>query len=211
MSTRAELKARARESIKGNIWKLFLALLLVALVPAILGGISGGMMAAGGFLAFIGGILYIAVIVVALAASIGYTKIMMKVARNQEYDIIKDTFNKDNLKVFLPLLGLAIVMCIFVTIASIVVIPGIILAYSYYFAPYMTIENGKGASNLHDCRMMMKGHKWDLFVLDLTFIGWILLCGITFGIAGIYVIPYMTVTQINFYDELKALNANVVE
>ncbi len=211
MSTRAELKARARESIKGNVWKLLLALLLVAVVPAIIGGISGAMMSAGGFLMFLGVILYFAVIAVALAASIGYTKIMMKVARNQEYDIIKDTFNLDNLKVFLPLLGLTIVMCIFVTVASIIIIPGIILGYSYYFAPYMTIENGKGPSNLHDCRMMMKGHKWDLFVLDLSFIGWMLLCIVTLGIALIYVLPYMVVTQINFYDEVKALNANVVE
>lgn len=204
MSTRAELKARARESIKGNIGKLFLALLLVCIVPAILGGISGGIATKGGIFMVIGAVIYIIAMLIAIAASIGYTKVMLKVARNQEYDIINDIFNKENLNLFLPLLGLTIVMLIFVGIASIVVIPGIILGYSYYFAPYMTIENGKGASNLHDCRMMMKGHKFDLFVLELSFIGWILLCSITFGLAGIYVIPYMTVTQINFYDEVKA-------
>ena len=204
MSTRAELKARARESIKGNIWKLFLALLLVALVPAIIGGISGAMMSAGGFLMFLGVILYFAVIVVALAASIGYTKIMMKVARNQEYDI-KDTFNKDNLKVFLPLLGLTIVMCIFVTVASIVIIPGVILGYAYYFAPYMTIENGKGPSNLRDCRMMMKGHKWDLFVLDLSFIGWALLSILTLGILDIWLTPYMEQSRVGFFQKIKEI------
>ncbi len=46
---------------------------------------------------------------------------------------------------------------------------------------------------------LMKGHKWELFYLELTFIGWWLLVGITFGIAGLWVAPYRQLTEANFY------------
>ena len=48
-----------------------------------------------------------------------------------------------------------------------------------------------------------KGYKKDLFILDLSFIGWILLSFITFGIALLWVTPYMSLTKINAYDFLK--------
>ena len=50
---------------------------------------------------------------------------------------------------------------------------------------------------------MMNGHKWDLFYLELTFIGWWLLTAITVGIAGLWVAPYVKVTETNFYLSIK--------
>ena len=49
----------------------------------------------------------------------------------------------------------------------------------------------------------MDGHKMELFVLDLSFIGWYLLCVITFGIAFIWVAPYIQATKTNFYNKIK--------
>ena len=49
----------------------------------------------------------------------------------------------------------------------------------------------------------MKGHKMNLFILQLSFIGWIILMGITCGIAGLYVLPYYNATLSNFYLEIK--------
>ncbi len=49
----------------------------------------------------------------------------------------------------------------------------------------------------------MKGHKWELFVLLFSFFWWYLLCFITFGLALIYVTPYVEATVINFYEKLK--------
>ena len=49
----------------------------------------------------------------------------------------------------------------------------------------------------------MNGHKMDLFVLELSFIGWTLLSVITFGIASIYIVPYMNATMANFYESIK--------
>jgi uncharacterized membrane protein len=53
-------------------------------------------------------------------------------------------------------------------------------------------------------REMMKGHKWDLFVLDITFIGWILLSILTLGIGMLFVTPYMQTASALFYDDLRA-------
>ena len=52
---------------------------------------------------------------------------------------------------------------------------------------------------------MMDGHKWEYFVFNLSFIGWYLLCGITFGIAAIWVVPYVTTANVMYYEKLKKL------
>ncbi|MCF0164738.1 MAG: DUF975 family protein, partial [Bacteroidales bacterium] len=51
---------------------------------------------------------------------------------------------------------------------------------------------------------MMKGHKWELFVLQLSFIGWILLSLLSLGIGLLWVIPYMQVAEAHFYEDVKA-------
>jgi uncharacterized membrane protein len=53
-------------------------------------------------------------------------------------------------------------------------------------------------------REMMSGQKWELFVLDLTFIGWILLSILTAGLGTIFVEPYMSTARAAFYEDLKA-------
>ena len=50
---------------------------------------------------------------------------------------------------------------------------------------------------------MMQGHKWELFILLLSFFWWYILCIITFGIAVIYVSPYVNATLVNYYEKLK--------
>ncbi|MBQ2923455.1 MAG: DUF975 family protein [Tyzzerella sp.] len=81
------------------------------------------------------------------------------------------------------------------------VIPSIVKGYSYSMALYILAENkGKVALEcINESKAMTDGHKMDLFVLDLSFIGWLLLCGITFGIAYIWVGPYMQATLANAY------------
>ena len=88
------------------------------------------------------------------------------------------------------------------------IIPGIIKAYSYSMSLYILAENkGKPALEcINESMAMTEGHKMDLFVLGLSFIGWGLLCAITFGIAGIWVAPYMEATFANAYNSLKPVN-----
>lgn len=55
-------------------------------------------------------------------------------------------------------------------------------------------------------RIMMTGNKWNAFVLDLSFLGWYILTGLTFGILGIfYVNPYVKQTNAALYQKLKSL------
>lgn len=86
-------------------------------------------------------------------------------------------------------------------------IPGIIKTYSYMMVPYIAAEN----SNLDRKRVfkisrkMMRGHKWEAFVLGLSFLGWNLLGALTGGILNIfYVNPYMHATYAEFYSAVKA-------
>ena len=53
-------------------------------------------------------------------------------------------------------------------------------------------------------REMMSGQKWNIFILDLTFIGWILLSILTAGLGVIFVEPYMSTARAVFYEDLKA-------
>ena len=86
-------------------------------------------------------------------------------------------------------------------------IPGIIQTYAYMMVPYIIAEN----SDLDRRRVfaisskMMRGHKWEAFVLGLSFLGWILLGAFTGGLLNIlYVNPYMHATYAEFYSAVKA-------
>lgn len=85
------------------------------------------------------------------------------------------------------------------------IIPGLIMSYAYAMTPYLAADHPElGAKATIDLsRDMMKGHKWELFVLDLSFLGWILLSIITLGIVEVfYAGPYMASTHAAFYKEL---------
>lgn len=86
-------------------------------------------------------------------------------------------------------------------------IPGIIKSYSYMLVPYILAENTSLSHTrvFELSREMMRGHKWDAFVLELSFFGWFLLSSFTGGILNIfYVNPYVYATYAEFYSALKA-------
>lgn len=87
------------------------------------------------------------------------------------------------------------------------VIPGIIKAYAYMMIPYILAENPEISKEraFEISREMMKGHKWEAFVLSLSFLGWEILGMFTVGLLGIfYVNPYVDATFAEFYTALKA-------
>lgn len=213
MSTRKELKARAKESLKGNYGKLILALIVTVLIGMAIiyiGEILVGIgTATGSFLTgFCGAIIFIVGMIATFYLTIGYSKMLLKVARNQETSL-NELFSKDNFPSTFRIVGISIVESIIVFFASYLIIPAFILPLSYAFVVYMAIDEGTGLNTIKNCRMMMKGHKWDLFVLELSFIGWIILSILTLGILSLWVAPYIAITEINFYDEVKA-NRNTV-
>lgn len=80
-------------------------------------------------------------------------------------------------------------------------IPGIIKSYSYALVPYIMAENPDIPTNkaITISRKTMKGEKWHYFVLNLSFILWYLLAIITCGIGIMFLLPYVTATQNEFY------------
>lgn len=85
------------------------------------------------------------------------------------------------------------------------VIPGIIKSYSYSMTNYIMADEPdiSALDAITKSRKLMSGHKFSLFILDISFFFWYLLAAITFGIANIYIKPYIEATKANFYLKVK--------
>ena len=86
------------------------------------------------------------------------------------------------------------------------IIPGIIKAYEYRLVPYIVSENPEISFKeaLAESKKLMMGNKWKSFVLDLSFIGWDILSGLTLGVFGIFFVePYKASTDAALYETLK--------
>jgi uncharacterized membrane protein len=104
--------------------------------------------------------------------------------------------------------GLLINILLFVFTALwtlLLIIPGIVKSLSYSMAYYIMLDNpGMNAMDaITASRKMMNGHKRRLFRLKLSFIGWGLLCIPSLGIGFLWLIPYIALSQANFYEDLK--------
>ena len=98
-------------------------------------------------------------------------------------------------------------MMLFVSLWTLLfIIPGIVKAFSYSMTPYILEEHPELSANeaIDHSRAMMKGHKFDLFWLLLSFIGWGFLCLFTFGIGFLWLTPYMNTSVAAFYEDVKA-------
>ena len=86
------------------------------------------------------------------------------------------------------------------------IFPGIVKIFSYAMTPFILEENPELSANdaIDRSRAMMKGHKFDLFWLLLSFIGWFILALLTLGIGGLWLQPYMQTSVAAFYEDVKA-------
>lgn len=84
-------------------------------------------------------------------------------------------------------------------------IPGIIKSYEYCMVPYILAENPQLSSEraFELSRLMTKGEKWKIFVLDLSFIGWYLLGAICCCVGGVFVNPYYEATHAELYQVMR--------
>lgn len=102
---------------------------------------------------------------------------------------------------------LNVLMGVFVFLwACLFIVPGIIAAYRYRFALYNLCENPElGVMDaLSMSKQQTRGYKLDLFVLDVTFLGWNLLCVLTAGILSIWITPYIQQTDLGYFEAIKA-------
>ncbi len=85
------------------------------------------------------------------------------------------------------------------------VIPGIIKSYSYSMVPYILRDYPDLSFDeaIEQSMHMMRGFKSKLFMLDLSFIGWAILCVFTLGIGFFWLIPYVYTNHALFYEDLQ--------
>ncbi len=182
-----ELRDRAWNSLSGKYWSLIIMLLVVAMI-------SG---AAGSFTM---GLLSLLTLPMSYALSVAFLNVS-RTQCNPQLECMFTVYRDNFLKAFLvPLL-----QGLFVFLWSLLfVIPGVIMAYAYSMAIYVANDNPElsAMDAIRKSRELMDGHKWDLFVLDLSFIGWILLCLLTCGIGFFFLAPYIEMAHVEFYREL---------
>lgn len=94
-------------------------------------------------------------------------------------------------------------------------VPGIVKYYSYWMIPYLLAENPNLTTKraFEISMQTTKGEKWNMFVLDLSFLGWMLLCLLTCGIGYLFLEPYMEATKAELYGALrfKAIRTGIAD
>ena len=90
------------------------------------------------------------------------------------------------------------------------VVPGIVAHYRYAMAHFILCDEPDipAREAIRQSKEIMEGHKMELFRLDMSFIGWILLSIATFGLGFIFLRPYMLAAHVAFYRELRERPAN---
>lgn len=136
---------------------------------------------------------------------VGYMNAYRKLLHGDR-DITENMFNITFKKYGKKVLTMFL-MYLFVYLWSLLlIIPGIIKAFSYAMTPFIIEDNPELSANdaIDRSRAMMRGHKFDLFWLYLSFIGWYILCILTLGIGLLWLGPYVQTATAAFYEEVKA-------
>lgn len=197
MRTRSEQKAAALAKCRINWTPLVLATLVYIAVC--------GASAATAFAAVLVEIFLLNPI------TVGLYNAFLAYDRDQTQDnIIESMFRRAFDKNYLhKVLGYFLVNLFVCLWTLLLIIPGIIKAFAYAMTPFILEENPEmpAYDAIKYSEKMMMGHKWELFVLCLSFIGWGILACLTFGIGFLWLTPYMELSVCEFYEDLKAEQA----
>ena len=191
---RSELKKQAKAALKGHWGVAILVGLAMVGINWIIGMIP---------------VIGWAVSLAAVVFDFGIAAFYLSVVRAG--DIQFSTLFSASFEGFAKKLGTMWLQILYIFLWSLLLwIPGIIKSYSYAMTEYILLDNPELTANeaITKSREMMDGYKWKLFVLELSFIGWRILCMIP--VLGtvlnlLYVNPYVTATRAQFYEELKAI------
>ena len=236
MWIRRELKERAKAVLSGNYWKAFLISIVIALAS---GGSSGGGGGSGGssnystnynppglidlnilpfvilfVMIFIGALLFFVSLRIFLGypLEVGGRRYFVQSAQyNDNTGCFRFAFNGRNyIGIILTMLLRGVFNFLWYLLF---IIPGIVKAYAYSMVPYILADNPnigyKRAIKLSN--EMTYGHKFDMFVLDLSFIGWYLLGMLVLFVGMLFVLPYDYATKAELYLVLRknALERNM--
>ena len=199
---RAELKQKAKKMIEGNKWYLWKPMVIISIITSLIVGIVAAICGENAT------ITVVISLILSLFESVfmfGYAKYVLDFVRGK-----KDMDWKEVITFSLKHFGLFFLVSLLVglniAIGSILlIVPGIIAEFGLIFYQEVAADNTDlGVIDvLKKTWSITNGHKMDLFVLMLSFIGWFLLVSITLGIAIIYVMPYFMVTLVLAYEQLN--------
>ncbi len=206
------LKSTALQSLTGK-WGLAIG---VSFVAMLLGGNSFGSaftfsrdyneLSRGALLFLI--VWFCIILIIGGVILLGHNLFYIKLIRgeNVEFSILFSRF-----PYFFKALGLNLLVTLLTLLWSLLlIIPGIIAGYKYSMASYIMAENPDiGIMDaINESKQMMDGNKMTLFVLHLSFFGWVLLAALTCGIGILFLTPYMRATEAAFYNELSGYKNN---
>lgn len=135
---------------------------------------------------------------------LGWNEFHKKIYCHDHADV-SDQFSGFSLN-FWKSLGLWIISTFWISfLTCLFLIPGIIAscAYSQIYRVLLYYPDMPVLEIMARSRQMMKRHKWEYFVLQLSFIGWDLLSLLTFGLLQLYIIPYRSQANFVYFQELK--------
>lgn len=189
MKSRAEIKMQAKQALRNNYGTALVVTILYAVAMAVLSAVSFG----------------IASVILAgpLAVALGWSMLCLyRGVACGVGDALNRSFDNVGRKI-----GGYLWMQLWIFLWSLLfVIPGIVKAFSYAMTPYILADmpNVSAKDALRLSMRMMDGHKGELFVFYLSYIGWAILSSFTFGLLHLlYVGPYMQIAVAGFYDEVK--------
>lgn len=209
MKTNQEYKDAALSALKGNWAPAVVAtIVFFAIALAVSGGQSGLQLVlplTPGALGAVFGAGMVLSILVTGPLEIGYYNSTKVLYENGDNNLTSNIFNL-GFKNYLHNVWGYLLMAIKILLWTLLLfIPGIIKAFAYAMTPFILVENPemKAIDAIHKSQDMMRGHKFDLFYLELSFIGWIILSILTLGIGLLWLVPYMQTAIAAFYNDLK--------
>ena len=216
MRTNKEYKNAALARLDGNWKPAVLATLVYLLIVMVFAGayqapafLNPAMPTAPeslGFLLGIGGASLLVGIFLFYPLEVGYHNSMRILYERRDYDSTRNMFDIFKSNYLHKVAGMFLMNLKVLLWTFLFIIPGIVMAFAYAMTPYILEEHPEISAWDASARSreMMKGHKFDLFYLYLSFIGWALLAIVTLGIGFLWLSPYVEGAVAAFYNDLKA-------
>jgi Predicted integral membrane protein len=192
MKRNAELRAQAYMALEGN-WKMAAIITLVYFL------IEGGIQCGVDFLHRSLDIISILLMPIVY----GYSIAFLALVRGEELQFER-LF--DGFKDYGRVLGTLLLTTVYTLLwALLLIIPGIVKGYSYAMTNYILRDEPQLRFNgaIEKSMDMMSGYKMKLFLMDLSFIGWAILCLLTLGIGFLFLAPYVAASHAAFYQYVK--------
>ena len=196
---RQEIKKKAKEIVNNRIWDFWKPLIVYYFIAMVIELILLRFIEVNKYQSMI---VTTVINILLLPVLLGVNKYHLGIVRGESVDLglLKNYFGEA-----LKLVGLYLLIELLTFGGFILlIIPGVIVALSLMFVYYVYLDYKLGIiGSIKKSFELTKGHRWDLFVLMLSFIGWIVLSIFTFGVLLIWVVPYLIASMILFYEQLK--------